>query len=33
MLDALRLAGIDRLQLDIGHVGVFRAVVGRVPAG
>lgn len=29
MLDALRLAGIDRLQLDIGHVGVFRAIVGR----
>ncbi len=29
MLDALRLAGVKRLQLDIGHVGVFRALVRR----
>ena len=27
MLDALRLAGIAQLQLDIGHVAVFRALV------
>ncbi len=27
MLDALGLAGIARLQLDIGHVGVFRTLV------
>jgi len=27
MLDALRLAGVDRMQLDIGHVGVFRSLV------
>jgi ATP phosphoribosyltransferase regulatory subunit len=29
MLDALRLAGIGKLHLDIGHVGVFRALVRR----
>ena len=29
MLAALRLAGIARPQLDIGHVGVFRALVRR----
>jgi ATP phosphoribosyltransferase regulatory subunit len=29
MLDALRLAGIAPLQLDIGHVAVFRALVRR----
>ena len=29
MLDALRLAGIARLQLDIGHVAVFRALVRK----
>jgi len=29
MLDALRLAGIGRLYLDIGHVAVFRALVSR----
>ncbi len=29
MLDALRLAGIVRLQVDIGHVAVFRALVRR----
>jgi len=29
MLDALRLAGVKRLQLDIGHVGVFRSLVRR----
>ena len=29
MLDALRLAGIAQLQLDIGHVAVFRALVRR----
>ncbi len=27
MLDALRLAGIGKLHLDIGHVGVFRSLV------
>ncbi len=27
MLDALRLAGVSRMQLDIGHVGVFRSLV------
>jgi ATP phosphoribosyltransferase regulatory subunit len=29
MLDALRLAGIERMQLDIGHVAVFRSLVRR----
>ena len=29
MLDALRLAGVKSMQLDIGHVGVFRAIVRR----
>ena len=29
MLDALRLAGVKSFQLDIGHVGVFRALVAR----
>jgi len=29
MLDALHLAGIAKLQLDIGHVAVFRALVRR----
>jgi ATP phosphoribosyltransferase regulatory subunit len=29
MLDALRLAGVGKMQLDIGHVGVFRALVRR----
>ena len=29
VLDALRLAGIAQLQLDIGHVAVFRALVRR----
>jgi len=29
MLDALQLAGLSRLQLDIGHVAVFRALVRR----
>ena len=29
MLDALRLAGIKQLQLDIGHVAVFRTLVHR----
>ena len=29
MLDALRLAGVQKMQLDIGHVGVFRALVRR----
>ena len=29
MLDALRLAGITQLQLDIGHVAVFRTLVRR----
>ena len=29
MLDALRLAGVKRFQLDIGHVGVFRSLVAR----
>ncbi len=29
MLEALRIAGIAHLQLDIGHVAVFRALVGR----
>ena len=29
MLDALRLAGIAQLQLDIGHVAVFRVLVRR----
>ena len=29
MLDALRLAGVRRMQLDIGHVGVFRSLVAR----
>src|SRR3989304_2103520 len=29
MLDALHLAGIAQLQLDIGHVAVFRALVRR----
>ncbi len=29
MLDALRLAGIAKLQLDIGHVAVFRTLVGK----
>jgi ATP phosphoribosyltransferase regulatory subunit len=29
MLDALRLAGVSKMQLDIGHVGVFRALVRR----
>ncbi|HUO43404.1 MAG TPA: ATP phosphoribosyltransferase regulatory subunit [Burkholderiales bacterium] len=32
MLAALRLAGIARPQLDIGHVGVFRALVRRARA-
>src|SRR5450631_3018019 len=27
MLDALQLAGVANLQLDIGHVGVFRALI------
>jgi ATP phosphoribosyltransferase regulatory subunit len=29
MLDALRLAGIGKLHLDIGHVAVFRTLVGK----
>jgi len=29
MLDALRLAGVNRMQLDIGHVAVFRSLVRR----
>ena len=29
MLDALRLAGITQLQLDIGHVAVFRTLVRK----
>ena len=29
MLDALRLAGVAQLQLDIGHVAVFRTLVNR----
>jgi ATP phosphoribosyltransferase regulatory subunit len=29
MLDALHLAGVGRLHLDIGHVAVFRALVRR----
>ncbi len=29
MLDALRLAGISQLQIDIGHVAVFRALVRK----
>jgi ATP phosphoribosyltransferase regulatory subunit len=29
MLDALRLSGITRLQLDIGHVAVFRTLVRK----
>ena len=29
MLDALRIAGITQLQLDIGHVAVFRALVRK----
>ena len=29
MLGALRLAGVKKMQLDIGHVGVFRALVRR----
>ena len=29
MLDALRLAGISSMHLDIGHVAVFRALVGK----
>lgn len=29
MLDVLRLAGIARLQLDIGHVAVFRSLVRK----
>ncbi len=29
MLDALRLAGVAQLQLDIGHVAVFRTLVGK----
>jgi ATP phosphoribosyltransferase regulatory subunit len=29
MLDALRFAGVKKMQLDIGHVGVFRALVRR----
>ena len=32
MLDALRLAGITRMQLDIGHVGVFRALARKAGA-
>ena len=29
MLDALRLAGVTKLQLDIGHVAVFRTLVDK----
>ena len=29
MLDALRLAGVAKLQLDIGHVAVFRTLVDK----
>lgn len=29
MLDALRVAGIAKLHLDIGHVAVFRTLVGK----
>jgi ATP phosphoribosyltransferase regulatory subunit len=29
MLDALRLAGIEQLQIDIGHVAVFRTLVRK----
>ncbi len=32
MLDALRLSGIARLQLDIGHVSVFRTLVRKAGA-
>jgi len=33
MLDALRLAGIGKLQLDIGHVAVFRTLVKEAGVG
>ncbi|MGH8672000.1 MAG: ATP phosphoribosyltransferase regulatory subunit, partial [Burkholderiales bacterium] len=29
MLDALRVAGVDDMQLDLGHVAIFRALVER----
>ena len=34
MLDALQAAGLKNIQLDIGHVGIYRALVedGRIPA-
>src|SRR5258706_14551158 len=32
MLDALRLAGVRKLQLDIGHVAVFRTLVEKAGA-
>jgi ATP phosphoribosyltransferase regulatory subunit len=34
MLDALQAAGLRSIQLDIGHVGIYRALVedGRMPA-
>ncbi len=33
MLDALRLAGIGKLHLDIGHVAVFRTLVKKAAVG
>src|SRR4051812_40753189 len=33
LLDALRLAGIQKLQLDIGHVAVFRTLVRKAGVG
>lgn len=30
MLDTLRLAGVEGVHLDLGHVGVYRAVVGAL---
>ena len=33
MLDALRLAGVAKLQLDSGHVAVFRTLVGKAGVG
>ena len=33
LLHALRIAGIDEAHLDIGHVGIFRALVSRAKLG
>src|SRR5436305_11117982 len=33
MLDALRVAGIAKLQIDVGHVAVFRTLVAKSGAG